>query len=98
MPTAAPPQSKERFEEEGNVLFFGHFTAMPEDDFVDRMAGVIATNDSMVRAQLHDIYQSGWYLQYQKFRYLRYAYIAFLLGLALGGITQAIVSFGDLAE
>jgi len=97
LPTATPPRSKSAFEEDGNVLFFGHFTAMPEDEFVDRMGRVIETDQTIVQAQLRDIYQSGSYLQRQKFRYLRYAYISFLLGLVFGGVTQAVVTFGDLA-
>jgi Pycsar effector protein len=98
LPKAVSPRSTERFDEEGNLLFFGHFTAMPEDEFIWRMQRVIASNETIVRAQLRDIYQNGAYLQQGKFRYLRYAYISFLTGLILSGITQAVVTFGKLAE
>lgn len=97
LPKAAPPRASEQFDEDGNLLFFGHFTAMPEGEFVSRMQRVISSNESIVRAQLRDIYQNGAYLQRGKFRYLRYAYIAFLSGLILSGITQAVVTFGNLA-
>ena len=98
VPKAAQPRNDDHFDEQANLLFFGHFTAMPEDEYMTRMDRVVGSRDAMVRAQLRDIYQNGSYLQYQKFRYLRHAYIAFLLGLVLGGITQAVVTFGDLAS
>lgn len=97
LPKAASPQDERAFEADGNLLFFGHFTAMPEGDFMAQMTRVIERDDTIVQAQLRDIYQSGSYLQNGKFRYLRYAYLSFLAGILLGGITQAVVSFGDLA-
>lgn len=97
LPKATPPHDRREFEQDGNILFFGHFTSMPEDEFLMRMSQVIERDETLVQAQLRDIYQSGSYLQAGKFRYLRYAYLAFLSGLLLGGLTQAIVTFGGLA-
>jgi hypothetical protein len=64
-----------------NILFFGCFTAMGETEFADAVLEELKTDEAIYRAMLRDIYQNGQVLQRKKYRYLGYAYRAFLVGL-----------------
>ncbi len=64
-----------------NILFFGIFTTMEEDRFVEELLGQLKTDDSLYRAMARDIYQGGMVLQHKKYRMLGWAYRIFLLGL-----------------
>lgn len=64
-----------------NVLFFGSFTALEEDEFLDEITSRLATEDSIYRTMARDIYQNGCVLQRKKYRMLGWAYRIFLAGL-----------------
>lgn len=66
-----------------NILFFGVFTQMPEEEFADLVVARLATDEGMFRMMLRDVYQNGQVLQRKKYRYLGYAYRLFLAGLTL---------------
>lgn len=66
-----------------NILFFGVFTALSEDDFADRVIDALETDDAMYRMMLRDVHQNGLVLQRKKYRYLGYAYRTFIAGLVL---------------
>lgn len=64
-----------------NILFFGVFTQMTEEDFTELVVARLATDEGMFRTMLRDVYQNGQVLQQKKYRYLGYAYRLFLCGL-----------------
>lgn len=64
-----------------NLLFFGIFSYMSEGEFADRVIEAMRTDESTYRTMLRDIYQNGQVLARKKYRYLGYAYRAFLAGL-----------------
>jgi hypothetical protein len=64
-----------------NLLFFGSFTDLGEDEFVDRITARLATDDSIYRTMARDIYQNGCVLRHKKYRMLGWAYRLFLAGL-----------------
>jgi len=64
-----------------NVLFFGSFTQLSEEDFTDQIVSRLKSDDSIYRTMAHDIYQNGMVLQNKKYRLLGYAYRIFLVGL-----------------
>ena len=66
-----------------NILFFGTFTAMSEDEFADAVLQELKSDETVYRAMLRDIYQNGQVLQRKKYRFLGYAYRTFLTGLVL---------------
>jgi Family of unknown function (DUF5706) len=66
-----------------NVLFFGYFSQMSESDYVEEVLGDLANDEMIYRTMLRDVYQNGMVLQHKKYRYLGYAYRAFLAGLVL---------------
>ena len=73
-----------------NILFFGNFTAMSEDEFADRVIANLHDDELIYRTMLRDIYQNGQVLQRKKYKFLGYAYRVFLCGLVLTVITLAI--------
>lgn len=66
-----------------NLLFFGSFTKLSEQDYVERILDQLATDEGIYRTMAQDIYQNGVVLERKKYRYLGYAYRIFLVGLTL---------------
>ena len=64
-----------------NLLFFGSFTQLDEADFTERLLGRLASDESIYRTMIHDLYQNGMVLQRKKYRLLGHAYRIFLAGL-----------------
>lgn len=74
-----------------NLLFFGHFGALSEDEFLDEMERVMRSDALLYETALRDIYSLGTYLYRKKFRYLRMAYVALLTGFILATIVEVWV-------
>jgi hypothetical protein len=66
---------------ERNILFFGVFSQMSEDAFVEEVMSRLRTEDSIYRTMARDIHQAGSVLQNKKYRFLGMAYRIFLAGL-----------------
>ncbi len=66
-----------------NLLFFGNFSRMGEDAFVDAVKHKLHHDDDLLEAMLRDIHQNGSILASRKYRYLAYAYRTFVVGLTL---------------
>jgi len=74
-----------------NLLFFGHFGALSEDEFLDEMTRVLSTDQTLYETALRDIYSHGKYLYRKKYRFLRYAYVALLAGFILATAVEVWV-------
>lgn len=66
-----------------NLLFFGTFTKLSEEEFADRILAELGDDETIYRTMLRDIHQNGMVLQHKKYRFLRLAYLLFLSGLVL---------------
>lgn len=77
-----------------NILFFGNFTAMDEDAFIEELMSRLKTDDSMYRTMARDIYQGGMVLQRKKYRMLGWAYRIFLVGLVASCATYVALYVG----
>jgi len=75
--TKVPP----RANGPANMLFFGSFTQMTEDDFVELVLDTVTDSDAVYAAFAHDIYQNGRVLARKKYRLLGYAYRVLIVGL-----------------
>jgi len=64
-----------------NILFFGHFADMDEDQWTAEVLTRLERDETVYRTMLHDIYQNGQVLHRRKYRYLAYAYHTFVAGL-----------------
>jgi hypothetical protein len=75
--TKVPPKA----DGPGNLLFFGAFTQISEEEFVARMLAMLPNLEEAYAAFAHDIYQNGSVLGRKKYRLLGYAYRVMLTGL-----------------
>jgi hypothetical protein len=64
-----------------NLLFFGSFTQLSEEEYLDRVVDGLTSDEDIFRTMARDIYQNGLVLERKKYRLLGYAYRIFLLGL-----------------
>lgn len=89
LPTFAPRQLP-RANAARNLLFFGHFAPMSEDEFLDEMAQVMRSDSILYETALRDIYSLGAYLYRKKYRFLRFSYVALLFGFIFATVAQVI--------
>lgn len=76
--TKPPPPARPGTE---NLLFFGVFAELEQEEFAERVLDRLKTDETMFRTMLRDIYQNGRVLQRKKYRFLALAYRTFLTGL-----------------
>ncbi len=86
LPTFAPRGKGSR-----NLLFFGHFGSLSEEQFLDEMERVLSADATLYETALRDIYSLGTYLYRKKFRYLRMSYVALLTGFILATVVEVWV-------
>jgi hypothetical protein len=73
-----------------NVLFFGHFTSLPFDQFRNRMFSTMESSESVQEAMVKDIYQIGKVLTTRKYLFLKWSSSVFMLGVILSVILLVI--------
>jgi len=78
----APP----RPDGPANILFFGSFSQLPEDEYVARLLDIVSDHRSIYETFAHDIYQNGTVLARKKYKLIGYAYRVMLVGLSLSFI------------
>jgi hypothetical protein len=83
LPTFARPRRGPRRNAKPNILFFGHFAHLSEDDYMAEMERVISSDALSYEAAVRDIHSLGIYLYRKKYRFLRLAYVAILAGFLL---------------
>ncbi len=66
---------------EPNILFFGTFTRMGEEEFLDEIVSRLHADETIFRTMARDVYQNGMVLQTKKYRMLAWSYRIFLAGL-----------------
>jgi hypothetical protein len=64
-----------------NLLFFGSFTQLSEEEYLDQVVERLSEDEQIYRTMARDIYQNGLVLERKKYRLLGYAYRIFLVGL-----------------
>ena len=91
---AVMPATTPRRNLSPNMLFFGGFDALTEEEYIERLLGdEFKSQESVYRAMLRDIYQMGIVLGQKKYKYLGWAYRVFLLGLTLSFLTYSYEQF-----
>ena len=73
-----------------NPLFFGHFAHLDVDEYKDDYAHTLMTDDKVYDALAGDIYGQGKVLALKKYKYLKWSYQCFLLGMGLAIIVFTI--------
>jgi len=62
-------------------LFFGDYVDVPYADYVSHLEEVMNSSDRTYEAKIKEIYYAGIYLHKTKFKFLKYGYILFFVGL-----------------
>lgn len=75
-----------------NILFFGNFQNMDQDDYVTGMEELMADSDRLYKTMARDLHTLGKVLS-KKFALLRRAYNIFMTGLILSVLSFLIVYF-----
>lgn len=91
---AVLPSTRYRTGGKPNMLFFGAFASLGEEEYVERLIAQIRRKEEAFRAMARDVYQNGVVLERRKYRLLGYAYRIFLAGLAASSIAFAVEYFG----
>jgi hypothetical protein len=86
-----PKTGNHRPTAKSNLLFFGVFSQMTEEEFVEEVMSRLRTEDSLYRTMARDIHQAGSVLQNKKYRFLGYAYRIFLAGLVASCASYVIL-------
>lgn len=78
-----PPIVYRDGKDHSNMLFFGRFSQMEEDEFIAAVKARLRSEEDFYEVMLRDTYQNGIVLARRKYRYLAYAYRMFIVGLTL---------------
>jgi len=81
MLSVIPKTGRDEAKAGSNLLFFGVFTSMAEEAFIDEITDRIRTEEGIYRTMARDIHQNGMVLQNKKYRMLGWAYRVMLAGL-----------------
>jgi len=94
---AARPRISSRFvsledvrSNRANILFFGNFVNMPEEDYLTGMRELMADTDRLYTNMARDIYSLGGVLS-RKYALVRVAYNIFMVGLSTSVVLFVIV-------
>lgn len=79
----APPIDFRDGKDHSNILFFGRFEQMGEDEFIAVVKERLRREEDIYETMLRDTYQNGVVLARRKYRYLAHAYRLFVVGLTL---------------
>jgi len=79
-----------------NILFFGSFEKMREDEYLERVLSELKSEEGFLTIMARDLYQNGVVLARKKYRLLGYAYRTFLVGLCLSFLAFILSYFVDL--
>lgn len=81
-----------------NILFFGNFGVLDYEEYAQAMEDVMNDPSKVYEAQVREVYMLGIYLARNKYRFIRWAYIAFITGLLLSAVvlvaTNTLMLFG----
>jgi len=66
---------------ERNLMFFGGFADMKEDEYVAEMLNRLADQETFLAMVARDVYQNGQVLAHKKYRLLKVAYSIFITGM-----------------
>ena len=83
---------RDEFHEHENPLFFGHYSGISRERFVEIIAGIAADDAALYAAQAADIHDQGRYLVEKKYRHLRLAYMFLGMAFLAGAIAQGIAT------
>ncbi len=88
------PDSRLNPEQAHNLLFFGYFSQMPQQDFIQQINSTLTTNENARLMIMKDIYQIGKILN-KKYINLRYSYLSLGLGIIASALWFTALQLGS---
>lgn len=82
---ATRPELKHGEEKTNNLLFYGNFNTMEEDEYVEEMTGLMYQGDELYKTIAKDTFHLGKTID-KKFKLLRKSFHVFLAGIILSVI------------
>lgn len=76
-----------------NLLFFGSFIQLDYPAYKQSMEALINDHNELYETQIKEIYMLGRYLEGQKYRFVRLAYLSFISGVLLSSAIYVIKSY-----
>ena len=73
-----------------NLLFCGHFAALPENDYVEKLLAAINTEEGAIDVLARDLYQMGLILHEKKQRAVATAYSVCVIGLVITAVVALV--------
>jgi hypothetical protein len=81
-----------------NLMFFGVFSHLPEDEYIDRMMSACETDGRVLGTMLRDIHQNGMVLHNKKYKFLSYAFRTFQIGMSITFVVFLIENWDTLSK
>lgn len=75
-----------------NLLFFGDYARLPKERYLDEMAQMIQTDGALYDTIVGDLHDQGVYLVNSKYRYLKVAYVLYLIGFGCAATALAVTA------
>lgn len=88
--TKRPVTLEDVRSDRANILFFGNFVNMEEDEYIQGMSELLQKPDVLYHNMIRDIYSLGGVLA-RKFHYLRISYAVFMGGLVVSVLFFLVV-------
>ena len=73
-----------------NLLFFGYFGRLSYETYAEKMDSLLKNRPELIDSLLRDLHSLGAVLARKKYKYLRYSYLAFSIGLVISTVVFAV--------
>jgi hypothetical protein len=82
-------------ENRRNILFFGNYTRLSEDQFLRGVKNMLRDTDRLYVTMVRDLYAMGRVLE-KKFKLLRTSYTAFMIGITISVVAFILVFVSEV--
>ena len=76
-----------------NLLFFGSFIRMGYREFEDEMGKMMNDPNKVYETQVREIYTMGQYLARKKYKFLKFSYYSFIIGILSSSFIYILGSY-----
>lgn len=80
-------------DQDYSPLFFGNYGDMSYDEYANHFAEIMNDSNATYEVMVKDIYYAGTYLLKVKYKYMRLAYLFFMIGLVVSTTLYFIQNF-----
>jgi hypothetical protein len=96
LPAARPASADDVRSPSFNLLFFGDFSRLGYEDFRSAMEEVMNDPSGTYALQVREIYTLGCFLAARKYRFVRWAYLSFMIGLSVAAGVVAVSNWAKM--